>query len=268
MYDGNGNFHSIMYFSDIIINKSNWLCEYKVLKNIFGPLNTRFDCQKSKYVNILNRDCFIIDNTYKNIYEQKSNFFYGILLRKKFQKPCYQNILAREFDITGHNSWYHIYRRKIKNIFDTELAEFNYKLLNNLLCNNLYLSKWKQGVTMYCKNCANEIECTKHLVYECHNVKQIWHIIGTILNFEMKWKHIVVGFYQVDSDYIDFINSIISYTACKIYKYKMFCRIEALEENIYNIQINVKNSFNNLYRLFAYKKYKFANIVRNIADVL
>ena len=48
----------------------------------------------------------------------------------------------------------------------------------------------------------------------------------------------------------------------------MFCRIEALEENIYNIQINVKNSFNNLYRLFAYKKYKFANIVRNIADVL
>ena len=34
---------------------------------------------------------------------------------------------------------------------------------------------------MYCKNCANEIECTKHLVYECQNVKQIWHIIGTIL---------------------------------------------------------------------------------------
>ena len=57
------------------------------------------------------------------------------------------------------------------------------------------------------KNCANEIECTKHLVYECHNVKQIWHIIGTILNFEIKWKHIVVGFYQVDSDYIDFLNS-------------------------------------------------------------
>ena len=84
----------------------------------------------------------------------------------------------------------------------------------------------------------------------------------------MKWKHIVVGFYHVDSDYVDFLNSIISYTACKIYKYKMFCRVEALEETVNNIQINVKNSFKNLYRLFVYKKYKFANIVRNIADVL
>ena len=132
LYDDEGNFHSIVYFSDIIINKSNWLCEYEVLKNIFGPLNIRFSCQKSKYVNIVNRECFLIDNTYINICEQKSKFFYGILLKKKFQKPCYQNILAREFDITGLNSWCHIYRRKIKNILDKELAEFNYKLLNNL----------------------------------------------------------------------------------------------------------------------------------------
>ena len=71
----------------------------------------------------------------------------------------------------------------------------------------------------------------------------------------MKWKHIVVGFYQVDSDYIDFLNSIISYTPCKIYKYKMSCRMEALGENIYNIQINVKNSFNNIKRYFYLDVY-------------
>ena len=50
LYDEDGNFHDIVYFSNIIVNKSNWLCEYKVLKNIFGPLSTRFDCSKGKYL--------------------------------------------------------------------------------------------------------------------------------------------------------------------------------------------------------------------------
>ena len=36
LYDNDGNFHSIMHFQDIIVNKSNWLCEYKVLKNVFA----------------------------------------------------------------------------------------------------------------------------------------------------------------------------------------------------------------------------------------
>ena len=48
----------------------------------------------------------------------------------------------------------------------------------------------------------------------------------------------------------------------------MFCRIESLEENCYNVRINAKNAFNNLYRVFIYKKYKYSNIVRNIADLL
>ena len=91
---------------------------------------------------------------------------------------------------------------------------------------------------MYCKNCTNEVENTKHLLYECNNIKQIWNIIGTVLNFDIKWKHIVIGFYQGDSDYADFLNLLISFTACKIYKYKMLCRIESLEENCYNVRIN------------------------------
>ena len=48
LYDDEGNFYDIMHFSDIIINKSNWLCEYKVLRNTFGPLTTRFDCAKKQ----------------------------------------------------------------------------------------------------------------------------------------------------------------------------------------------------------------------------
>ena len=43
-----------------------------------------------------------------------------------------------------------------------------------------------------------------------------------------------IGFYYADNDYIDFLNFIISCVACRIYKYKMFCRIESLDEiNVY-----------------------------------
>ena len=108
LYDDDGNFHDIAYFSNIIVNKSNWLCEYKVLKNIFGPLSTRFDCSKGKYINIIHRNCFLFSNKYENIHDRKNMFFYDFLLKKKFEKPCFQTILSREFDITS-TEWYSVH---------------------------------------------------------------------------------------------------------------------------------------------------------------
>ena len=158
--------------------------------------------------------------------------FYDILLKRKFQKPCYQSILARDFDITG-SIWQTIYDNKVKHILDRDIAEFNYKILNNLICTNYYLSKWKVGQTKYCKICTNEVEYTKHLIYNCSITKRIWNIVSFTLKFEVEWKHIVLGFYNSKSDYIDFLNYLISFIACKIYKYRMFCRLESLDENTY-----------------------------------
>ena len=152
----------------------------------------------------------------------------------------------------------------MKQISDKNVAEFNYKLLNNLLCNGYYLSKWKIGHTMYCKVCPADIECTQHLIYSCSNVQRIWNIVRLILNFEIKWKHIVLGFYHGKSDYIDFLNFLISFIACKIYKYKMFCRLESLDENSYNISANVKSALHVLHRIYLYKGYRFSNIIKNI----
>ena len=268
LYDNDGNFHNIEHFSNIIRNKSNWLCEYKVLKHIFSSLSKRFDCTKGKYINIVNKKFFLFSHEYQNIYDKKSRFFYDAMLHKKFQKPCYQNILTREFSIADINSWHQIYKNKVKNIQDKNIAEFNYKLLNNLLCTNFYLGKWKQGVSMYCKLCLDRVEYIKHLLYECSNVKTIWYVLGTILNFEVKWKHIVLGFYHCESEYTMFLNLLISFTACRIYKHKMFCRLESLDENMSNIRIEVKHSLNNLYRIFVYKGYKYADLIKNVMELL
>ena len=70
--------------------------------------------------------------------------------------------------------------------------------------------------------------------------KRIWNIVSFTLKFEVEWKHIVLGFYNSKSDYIDFLNYLISFIACKIYKYRMFCRLESLDENTYNISTHLK----------------------------
>ena len=89
---------------------------------------------------------------------------------KKFRRPCYQTIVARDLNIQYIKSWTNIYVNKVKDISDTKVAEFNYKLLNNILCNNYLVSKWNPAVRKECTVCG-AIENTKHLIFECTNVK-------------------------------------------------------------------------------------------------
>ena len=91
-------------------------------------------------------------------------------------------------------------------------------MLNNLLCNNLYLSKWKQDVTKFCDTCENEVENSEHLIFTCNNVKNIWYTLGISLKIDIKWKHIVVGFFHENNIKVKTLNNLISFTAMKIYK--------------------------------------------------
>lgn len=73
-------------------------------------------------------------------------------------------------------------------------AEFSYKHLNNILCNNAYVSKWKKETSNQYVHCK-QIENIKHLLFECDNVKSIWNAVSNFLSFKTQWKHIVVGFF-------------------------------------------------------------------------
>ena len=156
----------------------------------------------------------------KFIKNTKCKLYYNSLLVKKRQLSPYQSILSREFDIYDSFIWCKIYLNKIKYFSDPIIAEFNYKLLHNILNNNYLVSKWKVGFEMHCRYCTAEIENTKHLIYECCNVKNIWLIIGNILGFTIQWKHVVVGFFLENNEKIHLFNNMISFVACRIYKYK------------------------------------------------
>ena len=241
LFDENGNFIDLAYLSNVLHNKNNWLCEYKCIKSIFRKLGKHFHFENAKFVNIRQTHHYYFMNGLHNVMGQRCNFYYNILLMKKFRRPCYQTIVARDLNIQDKKCWTNIYLNKVKDISDTKVAEFNYKLLNNILCNNYLVSKWNPTVKKECTVCG-AIEITKHLIFECTNVKNIWTILGFILNFEVQWKHVLVGFYYEKSEKVSMLNNLISYVACRMYKYKMFCRLETLEESEYAIRYNLKSS--------------------------
>lgn len=78
---------------------------------------------------------FYFQTGYDNLYEKKIIFF----TKMKFTKPCYQTRLSKEFEIHDTEQWKNIYVSKIKDVEDKQLSDFNYRLLNNILCNNAYL---------------------------------------------------------------------------------------------------------------------------------
>ena len=65
-------------------------------------------------------------------------------------------------------------------------------------------------------------------------------ILSALLRIDIKWKHILLDFFNESSNKVIFLNNLISFTALKIYKYKMFCRLEHLDETEYNIRIHLK----------------------------
>lgn len=115
--------------------------------------------------------------------EYKTKCFYSKLVKLKFHSPVSQGKLGRDFQISDKEVWKSIYFNKIKNVKDKSLAEFNYKLLNNLLSNNLLISKWNKGVNNKCKICKTEIEDAQHLIFDCVNVNHVWHNASQCLNF-------------------------------------------------------------------------------------
>ena len=76
---------------------------------------------------------------------------------------------------------------------DRKLAEFNYKIINNILINNAYLSKWVTETNAKCSFC-NQIEDTFNLLYDCFFNDHIWQIVGNCLTLNITYTHVVLGY--------------------------------------------------------------------------
>lgn len=55
------------------------------------------------------------------------------------------------------------------------------------------------------------------------------------LKIDIKWKHVIIGFFHELNRKVITLNTLISYVAYRIYEYKMYCRLSSLDKTNYNI---------------------------------
>lgn len=137
--------------------------------------------------------------------------------------------------------WKNVYNQKINCMHDKKIAEFNYKLLNCVLNNNLSVSKWNKDVSAECE-CCQTIEDCEHLLFSCKLVKHIWQEVGNFFDFEISWKILVLGFHYENNIKTRRLNNIMSFICFSIYKYKMSCRINQERMSKENLKYFVKNN--------------------------
>lgn len=106
------------------------------------------------------------------------------------------------------------------------------------------------------------------MLYDCNDDSSfIWQQISSIFGFAVGWKNIVIviGFYE-NSDFNNSMNTLISYTAKKIYKYKMKCRLtisKSDRDTLYNfVQSSLKT-----YQYIAEKSYNFVQIKKLLKKI-
>ena len=152
-----------------------------------------------------------------------------------------------------------ICKNNIQDIIDKNVSEFKYKLINNLLCNRYMLSKWKAGVTNKCTFCGNIVESSKHLIFDCPNVANIWSAVESILKTKIQWKHVVLGFFYENNRKVHNFNFILAYVACRIYKTKMFFRIENKPETSHDISRKIKSDCQKMYLTIKKSYHSYIN---------
>ena len=176
-------------------NRTNWIAEYMSIRNHVNIIITNADVSSAMYMtnNEIYHGTLVAKNATYNIISLNAKTCYYLLVRNKFVKPIAITKWQRDFNILLlEMEWRDIYVCKIINIPDTRVAQFNFKMLNNIVVSKDNLFKWKKVNDNRCSYCGL-IENTKHIYFDCINVLQMWENIGKILKTKITWKDIVLG---------------------------------------------------------------------------
>ena len=175
-----------------------------------------------------------------------------------------ESIYSRDFNTHGSKLWKDIYSQKVKLISIPKIAEFNFKLLHNIVPCGYVLNKWNTKIDMNCQVC-NSLETTKHMIYDCHRVRQIWNMISDLLKVNISWKKIVCGFpgYEL-SNKITILNYVISVICYTIFKSNSRSKFEETSYQNMSLQAEIKKSIMYYNHSMCSKSISESTFFRNI----
>jgi len=235
LYDKNGNFMNETVLQQKLCNKTNWIAEYTSVKQAVGLYKNTFNTEMAEYTNITTFKYLVHNNKCYDVMNMKSKQFYDILINKKIIRSHMESVWSREFDIVNHvEVWSKIYIRNVMTFPIRKVAEFNYKILQNILCTGYILNKWNKACSANCSYCK-KTESPKHLLFECIRINKLWNNVGRVLGVTIGWKHIVIGIEEYNQS-AHFINICISLIGFIIYSLWLKCSMQNSDYNVLDLE--------------------------------
>ena len=121
-----------------------------------------------------------------------------------------------------------------------KLAEFNFKVLHNIVPNGIKISKWDKTISSLCDYCKMP-ENTEHMLYKCSRIKCLWSKISRVLGINVSWKTLVCGFIKRElTEKLKFYNLVLTLIMYGIFKQNSRCKFEKQSYANVNVSYEVK----------------------------
>ena len=114
-----------------------------------------------------------------------SKYLYWDLVEKTYppsnaSKTTWQLELGMQFT---DEQWWDMFPNFLSMVKPTKLRYFQYRLYTKSLTTNLRRHKWDPEVSPLCTFCANQVETTIHLLYNCPMILPLWERLSTWTNY-------------------------------------------------------------------------------------
>ncbi len=158
-----------------------------------------------------------VEQRNKKMINQKCKWFYNQIVQQKYVKNKSMQKWSNNF---GFDIEYkYVYHNKIKDCFDTKLAEFHYKLFCGIIACGYNLYKWKKIDSSACNYCGNHIHNEQHMLIDCPYIHDVWDSVKSCFDTEVTMETIVIG--HKGNTALNFITTLISFL---LYKKSMIDR--------------------------------------------
>jgi len=196
------------------------------------------------------------EHVYPVIKVHSSTFFYAYLVEKKRENGTVSNVWKELRNVQNETNLESAYVHKVKLIWEKKLAEFNYKVLYNILACPTNLKKWKISQNDTCEIC-NSVCDVIHLLIKCNIAEFAWSVAERILDSKLEVADIIVG-----SRFDSIKNHFITLISFLIYKYWILSNNNKLKRSLPGFKLFLLKECKLRIEIYkCMKKYELVNVL-------